>query len=529
MNRYQQLLMKHDEELRQKYIAPEYQRFLESGSGEFKPSRQALQAINRDIRTPQQMAMEAELARTAASQRTYTEELRRTNRVIPGLNRSFQTLYLESKGIKTGLNSGVSAMARFGNGLQNISGLLTGGMTGLAGFANALGTVGLAIGTATAGFQTGRWLSKKIGDITQDAFGKRIDIQQSIDDWFWEKVYGLESGSIEKQRQLESKAERESLERAAKDQETAAKEQLIAAEKQEKAAALKSLNETADRYRYSKLTIEEKLQHDRGRLGAINLAYSVAESRGDAVKMDKLSKEKVNLLGKIKTNEDKLKDVQMELNNIYNEQSLSTADSMKRISIYKKQLKQFQNELEYANKINLAGREPEKYTKILNSYNASIKNLWREKEDAEKRELEYTKDSLSYEKNIYKRRSEYQKYFDSAKKIFDETKDQNDKEKAINQMIWAQREINNVKVKTENFVKGLATSFKAVEYGTAQAANAESRRYYKSQADEYARKNTENTTEIRKRLAAMAEYEKEAIKVLKEIIKKNEDGQIVPI
>ena len=114
-----------------------------------------------DLRTPQQMAMEAELARTAASQRAYTEELRRTNRVIPGINRSFQTLYLESKGISTGLNSGVSAMARFGNGLRNVTGLLTGGLTGLAGFANALGTVGLAISSAVVGFQTGRWLSKK--------------------------------------------------------------------------------------------------------------------------------------------------------------------------------------------------------------------------------------------------------------------------------------------------------------------------------------------------------------------------------
>ena len=84
-------------------------------------------------------------------------------------------------------------------------------------------------------------------------------------------------------------------------------------------------------------------------------------------------------------------------------------------------------------------------------------------------------------------------------------------------------------MKTENFAKGLATAFQAVEYGTAQAAQAESKRYYKSQLDEYAKKNTENTTEIRKRLSAMAEYEKEAIKVLKEIIKKNEDGQIVPI
>ena len=482
-----------------------------------------------DLRTPQQMAMEAELARTAASQRAYTEELRRTNRVIPGINRSFQTLYLESKGISTGLNSGVSAMARFGNGLRNVTGLLTGGMTGLAGFANALGTVGLAISSAVVGFQTGRWLSKKIGDITQEAFGTRFDIQQSIDDWFWEKIYGLESGSIEKQRQLEAKAEREALERAAKDQEKAAKDQLIAAENQKKTAALKSLNETVDKYKYSKLTIEDKIKHDIGRIGAINSAYNIAESKGNTVRMDELLKEKVNLLEKIKSNEEKLKDVQLELNNIYNEQSLSAADSMKRISIYKEQLKRFQNELEYANKINLAGREPEKYIKILNNYNSALENLWKEKEDAERKELEYTKDSLSYEKSIYKRRLQYQDYFDKAKKIFDETKDQNDKEKAINQMIWAQREINNVKMKTDNFAKGLATAFQAVEYGTAQAAQAESRRYYKSQADEYARKNTENTTEIRKRLSAMAEYEKEAIKVLKEIIKKNEDGQIVPI
>lgn len=451
-----------------------------------------------DLRTPQQRAMEAELARTAASQRAYTEELRRTNRVIPGINKSFQTLYLESKGISTGLNSGVSVMARFGNGLRNVTGLLTGGMTGLAGFANALGSIGLIVGTAMSGFQLGKWINKKTG------------IGTTIADFFTETFSGLEYGALDRQRQAEANAEKrqkekekEALEKAAKDQEKAAKDQLKAAAQQERNADIKALNETVNKYRYSKLSIPEQIQHDKGRIGAINIAYGFAVSAGNVKRQDELLKEKIELLEKIKTNEEKLNDLQFELNKIYDEQALIGADSAKRLEIFQTQQKKTQAALADADKNNLMLRDPQKYLSLVNRYNSINEKIRQEKEKAQDKEIQYYKESIGYEKSVSKRRALYQDYFNQSKAKFEKAVTLEDREKAFGEMKWAQGQIESLRKQGENFAKGLQTAFQAVEYGTAQAAQAESRRYYKSAADEYAKQTQENTKYMKQQAGVM--------------------------
>lgn len=65
----------------------------------------------------------------------------------------------------------------------------------------------------------------------------------------------------------------------------------------------------------------------------------------------------------------------------------------------------------------------------------------------------------------------------------------------------------------ENFAKGLQTAFQAVEYGTAHAAQAESRRYYKSAADEYAKQTQENTKYLKQQTGVM-------VNTLKSILEK---------
>ena len=88
-----------------------------------------------------------------------------------------------------------------------------------------------------------------------------------------------------------------------------------------------------------------------------------------------------------------------------------------------------------------------------------------------------------------------------------------DKEKAFGEMKWAQGQIESLRKQGENFAKGLQTAFQAVEYGTAQAAQAESRRYYKSAADEYAKQTQENTKYLKQQTGVM-------VNTLKSILEK---------
>lgn len=329
-------------------------------------------------------------------------------------------------------------------------------------------------------------------------------------DWFAEMLAGAEFGTLDEQRKATKEAEdrkkareAEALEKAAKDQEKATKDQLKAAAQQEKNADIKALNETVNKYRYSKLSIQEQIQYDKGRIGAINIAYGFAESTGNAKRQNELLKEKAELLDKIKTNEEKLNDLQLELNNIYDKQALIGADSAKRLAIFQTQQKEAQAALVDADKKNLMGRDPQKYLSLVNRYNSINEKIRQEKEKAQDKEIQYYKESIGYEKSVSKKRALYQDYFNQSKAKFEKAVTLEDKEKAFGEMKWAQGQIESLRKQGENFAKGLQTAFQAVEYGTAQAAQAESRRYYKSAADEYAKQTQENTKYLKQQTGVM--------------------------
>lgn len=339
-------------------------------------------------------------------------------------------------------------------------------------------------------------------------------------DWFAEMLAGAEFGTLDEQRKATKEAEdrkkareAEALEKAAKDQEKATKDQLKAAAQQEKNADIKALNETVNKYRYSKLSIQEQIQHDKGRINSINIAYGFAESTGNAKRQNELLKEKAELLDKIKTNEEKLNDLQLELNNIYDEQALIGADSAKRLAIFQTQQKEAQEALVDADKKNLMGRDPQKYLSLVNRYNSINEKIRQEKEKAQDKEIQYYKESIGYEKSVSKKRALYQDYFNQSKAKFEKAVTLEDKEKAFDEMKWAQGQIESLRKQGENFAKGLQTAFQAVEYGTAQAAQAESRRYYKSAADEYAKQTQENTKYLKQQTGVM-------VNTLKSILEK---------
>ena len=431
-------------------------------------------------------------------------------------NQYFKNLTAHTMKFGASVPMTTSNLAKFGNGLKSVTGLLTGGATGLAGFASALGNIGLIAGVAEVGWNVGKWINEqtvfgiKIGDKIQGAF-----------DFFTETFSGLEYGALDRQRQAEANAEKrqkekekEALEKAAKDQEKAAKDQLKAAAQQEKNADIKALNETVNKYRYSKLSIQEQIQHDKGRINSINIAYGFAESTGNAKRQNELLKEKAELLDKIKTNEEKLNDLQLELNNIYDEQALIGADSAKRLAIFQTQQKEAQAALVDADKNNLMGRDPQKYLSLVNRYNSINEKIRQEKEKAQDKEIQYYKESIGYEKSVSKKRALYQDYFNQSKAKFEKAVTLKDREKAFGEMKWAQGQIESLRKQGENFAKGLQTAFQAVEYGTAQAAQAESRRYYKSAADEYAKKSADNTTAIRNGINTLISVNKEMKKAL---------------
>lgn len=367
------------------------------------------------------------------------------------------------------------------------------------------------IGGGLLGKFGGLGIASKAGLIGLASYGIYKGLDAAFNsDWFAEMLSGAEFGTLDKQRKATKEAEdrkkareAEALEKAARDQEKAEKDQLKAAAQQEKKADIKALNETVNKYRYSKLSIQEQIQYDKGRIGAINVAYGFAESAGNVKRQNELLKEKAKLLDKIKTNEEKLNDLQLELNNIYDEQALIGADSAKRLAIFQTQQKEAQAALVDADKNNLMGKDPQKYLSLVNRYNSINEKIRQEKEKAQDKEIQYYKESIGYEKSVSKKRALYQDYFNQSKAKFEKAVTLKDREKAFGEMKWAQGQIESLRKQGENFAKGLQTAFQAVEYGTAQAAQAESRRYYKSAADEYAKQTQENTKYLKQQTGVM--------------------------
>lgn len=329
-------------------------------------------------------------------------------------------------------------------------------------------------------------------------------------DWFAEMLAGAEFGTLDKQRKATKEAEdrkkareAEALEKAARDQEKAVKDQLKAAAQQEKNADIKALNETVNKYRYSKLSIQEQIQYDKGRTGAINTAYGFAESAGNAKRQNELLKEKIELQKKIEENENRIKEYQERLKNIYVERSLIGKDYSTQISAYELQMKNAEDALKKADAENLKLRNPDEYLKLTQDYFSKVDKLRDVRKNMESTENQLFQYQLSYENSSAKKREMLQHRFNELSKQLESTTDEGKKASIFGEMHNINSELKNLVKNSMDFAKGLQTAFQAVEYGTAQAAQAESRRYYKSAADEYAKQTQENTKYLKQQTGVM--------------------------
>lgn len=339
-------------------------------------------------------------------------------------------------------------------------------------------------------------------------------------DWFAEMLAGAEFGTLDEQRKATKEAEdrkkareAEALEKAARDQEKAAKDQLKAAAQQEKNADIKALNETVNKYRYSKLSIQEQIQYDKGRIGAINIAYGFAESAGNAKRQNELLKEKIELQKKIEENENRIKEYQERLKNIYVERSLIGKDYSTQISAYELQMKNAEDALKKADAENLKLRNPDEYLKLTQDYFSKVDKLRDVRKNMESTENQLFQYQLSYENSSARKREMLQHRFNELSKQLESTTDEGKKASIFGEMHNINSELKNLVKNSMDFAKGLQTAFQAVEYGTAQAAQAESRRYYKSAADEYAKQTQENTKYLKQQTGVM-------VNTLKSILEK---------
>lgn len=364
-------------------------------------------------------------------------------------------------------------------------------------------------------------LASKAGFVGLASYGiyKGLDAVFNSD-WFAEMLAGAEFGTLDEQRKATKEAEdrkkareAEALEKAAKDQEKATKDQLKAAAQQEKKADIKALNETVNKYRYSKLSIQEQIQYDKGRIGAINVAYGFAESAGNVKRQNELLKEKIELQKKIEENENRIKEYQERLKNIYVERSLIGKDYSTQISAYELQMKNAEDALKKADAENLKLRNPDEYLKLTQDYFSKVDKLRDVRKNMESTENQLFQYQLSYENSSAKKREMLQHRFNELSKQLESTTDEGKKASIFGEMHNINSELKNLVKNSMDFTKGLQTAFQAVEYGTAQAAQAESRRYYKSAADEYAKQTQENTKYLKQQTGVM-------VNTLKSILEK---------
>lgn len=335
---------------------------------------------------------------------------------------------------------------------------------------------------------------------------------------------GLEYGDLERHRKEQEEAQKKrkereakALEKAARDQEEAelkkAAKEKADAEQREKASDIKALNETVNKYRYSKLSIPEQIQYDKGRIGAINIAYGFAESAGNVKRQNELLKEKIELQKKIEENENRIKEYQERLKNIYVERSLIGKDYSTQISAYELQMKNAEDALKKADAENLKLRNPDEYLKLTQDYFSKVDKLRDVRKNMESTENQLFQYQLSYENSSAKKREMLQHRFNELSKQLESTTDEGKKASIFGEMHNINSELKNLVKNSMDFAKGLQTAFQAVEYGTAQAAQAESRRYYKSAADEYAKQTQENTKYLKQQTGVM-------VNTLKSILEK---------
>ena len=387
----------------------------------------------------------------------------------------------------------------WGNGLKSVTGLLTGGATGLAGFASALGNIGLIVGTATAGLKAGNWI-----------YGQSGGFLDSVGDSLVSLLYSnISSTDLMKQRFAEEGAAKRLELEAAYKQEQAAKEQLEAAKKNEQNAAKGTYESKLFQMSKEKASLPVQAWMERNRLEEIEKdiahrqkAIARGEKNTDYKKLNELLDERNSLKKSIEDKEKEMIDSQERLNRLYDEQAMRGAAFSTRLSILGIQRNQAQDKFNEAEEKNLKLKDPKKY------YEAA-KNL----DEANQKYLQEQKNFKSTQDSLYnlqlslvpksQKREMLQNRFNELRNKLSQTQDEKQQISYLSEMKSINAELESLVKNGQDFAKGLQTAFQAVEYGTAQAAQAESRRYYKSAADEYAKQTQENTKYLKQQTGVM--------------------------
>lgn len=404
------------------------------------------------------------------------------------------------------LGKHIVSLNSWGNGLKSVTGLLTGGATGLAGFASALGNIGLIVGGAIAVFKTLKWADEQ------------IHYTDAIKDSLSSALLGV-STDLMKQRLLdEGIAKRTELEAAYK-QEQAAKEQLEAAKKNEQSAAKGTYESKLFQMSKEKASLPVQAWMEQNRLDEIEKdiahrqkAIARGEKNTDYKKLNELLDERNSLKKSIEDKEKEMIDSQERLNRLYDEQAMRGAAFSTRLSILGIQRNQAQDKFNEAEEKNLKLKDPKKY------YEAA-KNL----DEANQKYLQEQKNFKSTQDSLYnlqlslvpksQKREMLQNRFNELRNKLSQTQDEKQQISYLSEMKSINAELESLAKNGQDFAKGLQTAFQAVEYGTAQAAQAESRRYYKSAADEYAKQTQENTKYLKQQTGVM-------VNTLKSILEK---------
>lgn len=394
------------------------------------------------------------------------------------------------------LGKHIVSLNSWGNGLKSVTGLLTGGATGLAGFASALGNIGLIVGGAIAIFKTLKWADEQ------------IHYTDAIKDSLSSALLGV-STDLMKQRLLdEGIAKRTELEAAYK-QEQAAKEQLEAAKKNEQNAAKGTYESKLFQMSKENASLPVQAWMERNRLEEIEKdiahrqkAIARGEKNTDYKKLNELLDERNSLKKSIEDKEKEMIDSQERLNRLYDEQAMRGAAFSTRLSILGIQRNQAQDKFNEAEEKNLKLKDPKKY------YEAA-KNL----DEANQKYLQEQKNFKSTQDSLYnlqlslvpksQKREMLQNRFNELRNKLSQTQDEKQQISYLSEMKSINAELESLAKNGQDFAKGLQTAFQAVEYGTAQAAQAESRRYYKSAADEYAKQTQENTKYLKQQTGVM--------------------------
>lgn len=424
-------------------------------------------------------------------------------------NQYFKNLTAHTMKFGASVPMTTSTLAKFGNGLKSVTGLLTGGATGLAGFASALGNIGLIFGTATAGLKAGNWI-----------YGQSGGFLDSVGDSLVSLLYSnISSTDLMKQRFAEEGAAKRLELEAAYKQEQAAKEQLEAAKKNEQSAAKGTYESKLFQMSKEKASLPVQAWMEQNRLDEIEKdiahrqkAIARGERNTDYKKLNELLDERNSLKKSIEDKEKEMIDSQERLNRLYDEQAMREASFSTRLSILGIQRNQAQDKFNEAEEKNLKLKDPKKY------YEAA-KNL----DEANQKYLQEQKNFKSTQDSLYnlqlslvpksQKRKMLQNRFNELRNNLSQTQDEKQQISYLNEMNSINSELKALAQNGQDFAKGLQTAFQAVEYGTAQAAQAESRRYYKSAADEYAKQTQENTKYLRQQTGIM-------VNTLKSILEK---------